>query len=85
VRVALLRFTHGLPVSLDSVPLKHVSQIRGPLQDAASTAQEEVNNSSGIRALRICGDQIRLLRCMGSIRVRSKLFHELLRHSGGIQ
>jgi hypothetical protein len=32
VCVALLRFTHGLPVSLDSVPLKHLSQIRGPLQ-----------------------------------------------------
>ena len=31
VGVALLRFTHDLPVSLDSVPLKHLSQIRGPL------------------------------------------------------
>jgi hypothetical protein len=31
VCVALLCFTHGLPVSLDSVPLKHLSQIRGPL------------------------------------------------------
>jgi hypothetical protein len=31
VCVALLRFTHDLPVSLDSVPLKHLSQIRGPL------------------------------------------------------
>jgi hypothetical protein len=33
VCVALLRFIHGLPVSLYSVPLKHLSQIRGPLQD----------------------------------------------------
>ena len=32
VCVALLRFIHGLPVSLHSVPLKHLSQIRGPLQ-----------------------------------------------------
>jgi hypothetical protein len=32
VCVALLCFTHGLPVSLDSVPLKLLSQIRGPLQ-----------------------------------------------------
>ena len=32
VCVALLRFTHGLPVSLNSVPLKLLSQIRGPLQ-----------------------------------------------------
>ena len=31
VRVALLHFTHGLPVSLDSVSLRHLSQIRGPL------------------------------------------------------
>ena len=33
VCVALLPFTHDLPVSLDSVPLNHLSQIRGPLQD----------------------------------------------------
>ena len=31
VFVALLGFIHGLPVSLHSVPLKQMSQIRGPL------------------------------------------------------
>jgi hypothetical protein len=30
--VAHFRFTHGLPVSFDSVQLKLLSQIRGPLQ-----------------------------------------------------
>jgi hypothetical protein len=28
----LLCFTHGLPVSLDRAPLKHLSRIRGSLQ-----------------------------------------------------
>ena len=31
VCVALPRFTHGLPVSMDSVPLKQLSQIWSPL------------------------------------------------------
>jgi hypothetical protein len=36
VCLALLRFIHGLPVSLYSVPLKHLSQIRGPLHTIVS-------------------------------------------------
>jgi hypothetical protein len=31
MHVALLRFTHDLPISLDSVPLKLLSEIQGPL------------------------------------------------------
>jgi hypothetical protein len=31
VYVAILRFTHDLPISFDSVPLKLLSEIQGPL------------------------------------------------------
>jgi hypothetical protein len=37
VQFALLCFSHWIPVSLDSVPLKHLSQISGPLQFDSSS------------------------------------------------
>ena len=47
VCVALLRFIHGLPVSLHSVPLKLLSQIRGPLQIKQQNAQLSYLQSLG--------------------------------------